>query len=275
MLSYRHGFHAGNWADVHKHVAFALLLAHLRAKPKPFTVLDAFAGDGSYDLASVEALKTCEFEAGVARVWRRDDAPASLTPYLGALRAANPENTLRRYPGSPEIARGALRPDDRLVLGELHPTAAASLRRWAGRDPRISLHRRDGFELLGALVPPTPRRGIALVDPSYEVKTEYEAAPRALGAALAKWHGGIFLLWYPVLPEERHAALATALRSLPAPVLTSELAPGTAPARGLQASGLVVVNPPFRFAEALSEAGDWLAGALFPDAPGRHALGGG
>lgn len=275
MLSYRHGFHAGNWADVHKHAAFALILQHLRAKPKPFAVIDAFAGDGTYDIESAEALKTREFETGIARVWRRSDAPAALAPYLASVRAANPDGRLRRYPGSPALARAALRESDRLILGELHPAAQTGLRRWAGRDRRIALHRRDGFELLGAAVPPVPRRGVALIDPSYEVKSEYEAAPRALAGALAKWRTGIFLMWYPVLPEGRHAAMRTALAALGAPMLASELAPGAAPARGLQASGLIVVNPPYRFDESLREAGDWLAAALFPGASGHHALGGG
>ncbi len=275
MLSYRHGFHAGNWADVHKHAALVLLLEHLRAKAKPFSVIDAFAGDGLYDLDSAEAGKTGEFAAGIGQVWRRDDAPAGVAGYLALVRAANPDGRLRRYPGSPEIIRARLRAEDRLVLAELHPAGHAALRRWAGRDGRIAIHRRDGFELLGAAVPPVPRRGLALIDPSYEVKGDYEVAPRALAAALGRWRTGIFALWYPILPEGRHRALRAALDGLEAPVLTSELAPGAPPVRGLQGSGLAIVNPPYRLADRLAEAGEWLAGALFPAAPGRHALAGG
>ena len=272
MLSYRHGFHAGFWADVHKHVALSLLLGRLAAKDKPFVVIDVFAGDGTYDLTAPEALKTGEFAQGIAKLWRRTDAPAALAPYLDLVRMMNRDGRLRSYPGSPEIARRALRAADRLILGELHPAAHGGLERWAGRDRRIAVHRRDGFEMLGAVTPPAPRRGLALIDPSYEVKTEYDTAPRALAGALARWRTGIFVLWYPVLPERRHEALRGSLAGLPAPVLTSELAPRAPPGRGLRASCVAVVNPPFRFAEPMGAAGNWLAEALWPDGQGRHAL---
>jgi len=200
MLSYRHGFHAGNWADVQKHTALALLLGHLRRKDKPFCILDAFAGDGIYDLAAPEAVKTGEFHEGIERLWQRRDAPAGADWYLEQVRAVNPGEVLERYPGSPALARAALRQADRLILGELHPASYRALKRWAAGDRRIALHRRDGIEFLDALVPPPVRRGLVLVDPAYEVKDEYEKLPVALARAMGKWREGIYALWYPVLP---------------------------------------------------------------------------
>ena len=261
MLSYRHGFHAGNWADTHKHAALALILARLREKAKPFCVIDPFAGDGIYDLTAPEAVKTGEFEEGIAKIWRRNDAPACLAPYLDAVRAFNAGGRLTKYPGSPAIARAALREADRLVLAELHPTAHAHLKRWAASDQRIVVHRRDGFEFLAAALPPTPRRGLVLIDPSYEVKSEYDALPRALEKAMRKWKEGIYVVWYPILPEGRHQALLAGLA--PLRPLISEIAPKAPPARGLQGAGIAVVNPPFGFARDLAVARDWLVTALF------------
>jgi 23S rRNA (adenine2030-N6)-methyltransferase len=276
MLSYRHGFHAGNRADVHKHAALALALRHLRRKDAPFCVIDAFAGDGVYDLTSAEALKTAEFRAGIAKIWRRTDAPAGVDGYLDRVRAANAAmpnagGRLIAYPGSPALARASLRADDRLILGELHPTAHEGLKRWARNDARIAVHRRDGFELLGALVPPPVRRGAALVDPAYEVKAEYETLPPALARALHRWKQGIYLVWYPVLAEARHRAMVEALAALPAAsILQSELGPASPPAAGMQASGLVILNPPWQFDAELQTAGDWLAAALWPAGKGRY-----
>jgi 23S rRNA (adenine2030-N6)-methyltransferase len=261
MLSYRHGFHAGNWADVHKHVALTLLLAHLRAKAKPFTVIDAFAGDGIYDLTAPEALKTAEFELGIAKIWKRKDAPLGIAEYLDIVRAFNAGGRLARYPGSPAIARAGLRDGDHLLLAELHPTAHANLKRWAAADRRIAVHKRDGFEFLGAVLPPTIRRGVVLIDPSYEVKAEYGAVPRALAQAVRRWKEAAYMVWYPRLAEGRHEAFLAAVAHLN-PVL-SEIAPEKKPPRGLQGAGVLVINPPFGFEPAMDAARDWLARAMF------------
>ena len=272
MLSYRHGFHAGNWADVQKHTALALVLGHLRRKDKPFSVLDAFAGDGIYDLAAPEALKTGEFHEGIERVWQRRDAPAGADWYLGQVRAINPGETLERYPGSPGLARAALREADHLILGELHPASYRSLKRWAAGDRRIALHRRDGIEFLDGLLPPLVRRGLVLIDPAYEVKDEYEKLPLALGRAMSKWREGIYVLWYPVLPAGRHMAMIGTLARLPAKagILKAEISPPGLPATGMQGAGMIIVNPPWRFAEDIAAAGDWIAKVLWSDTPGRH-----
>jgi 23S rRNA (adenine2030-N6)-methyltransferase len=261
MLSYRHGFHAGNWADVHKHAALTLLLAHLRGKAKPFTVVDAFAGDAVYDLTAPEALKTAEFESGIARVWTRKDAPPGVAEYLDVVRAFNAGGRLARYPGSPAIARASLREADRMILSELHPTAYAQLKRWAAADKRIAVHKRDGLELLGAVLPPAIRRGVVLIDPAYEVKSDYDAVPAALARALRRWPEGIYAVWYPILPEGRHRALCGAIAPWK-PVL-SEIGPDRRPERGLQRAGVAVINAPFGVAAALETAREFLARALF------------
>jgi len=260
MLSYRHGFHAGNWADVHKHAALTLLLVHLRAKAKPFTVIDAFAGDGMYDLTAPEALKTAEFESGIARVWTRKDAPPGVAEYLDVVRAFNAGGRLARYPGSPAIARASLREGDRLVLAELHPTAYAHLKRWAAADKRIAVHKRDGLEFLGGALPPAIRRGVVLIDPSYEVKSDYDTVPAALARALRRWKEGVYLVWYPILPEGRHESLLSALA--PFRPLISEIAPKATPARGLRGGGVAIVNPPFGLADQIERARDWLVQTL-------------
>jgi len=272
MLSYRHGYHAGNWADVHKHVALWLLVDHLRAKDRPFCVVDVFAGDGMYDLGSEEARKNAEFEGGIGRIWRRTDAPGGVAGYLDIVCGCNAQ-TLSAYPGSPAIVRAMLRDGDRLIADELHPAGHARLKAWARGDARIAIHRRDGLEFLGAAVPPAVRRGLVLVDPSYEVKAEYETVPAAVARAVRKWPTGNYMVWYPVLREGRHRALVAALTALAVDDwLVSELAPPEPPAKGMLGSGLAVLNPPWKFDERLDEAASWLAAAVWPDGPGRHDL---
>lgn len=260
MLSYQHAYHAGGPADVHKHVAFALLLAHLGKKEKPFTVIDLYAGEGDYDLTHYAAQKTGEYLSGIAPVWDAKGAPASLQPYLQAVRRLNPDGALKRYPGSPSLARAALRTDDRLILNEMHKTAFPNLGRWARKDTRISVHKRDGLEALVALVPPMPRRGLVLVDPSYEVKSEYGDVPVKLAEAVHKWREGTLVVWYPMLKEARHRAMLDRIKEIDADIFCDELAfPG---GQGLLGTGVVIVNPPWQFDEAMSEAGAWLARTL-------------
>jgi len=272
MLSYQHGFHAGNFADVHKHTALCLILAHLCTKPAPFCVIDTHAGRGVYDLTAPQAAKTAEWRDGVARILAARTRSAGLRLYRDVVTGFDERGGGTLYPGSPAIARYFLRGDDRLVAMELHPAEHTALRAALGRDPRVQIHRRDGFEGLPALVPPAARRGAVLIDPSYEVKSDYVTVPQVLGKALRRWRGGIFTVWYPLLPDGRHAPLLAGLESLGAPLLTAELT-GPAAARGMIGSGLAVLNPPWHLAERLGEAGGEMAGILFP-AGGGHRCGG-
>lgn len=280
MLSYRHGFHAGGWADVHKHVALTLLLSHLRQKPTAFSVIDAFSGDAVYDLAAPDAQKTGEFVTGITRIWDAADAPPGVEGYLAVVHAANRGGRLAIYPGSPALARALLRDGDRLILNELHPTAHRALAAWAEDDPRVAVHRRDAAELIGALVTPQLKRGVVLIDPAYEVKAEYETIPAAVVRAVKAWPQGIFAVWYPVLAEARHLDLMASLYRALADMdnlasIVAEIAPSALvlnSGRGMRGAGLVIINPPWQFDDEMARAGAWLAGRLWSPKAGRHIL---
>lgn len=242
MLSYQHGYHAGNLADVHKHALLAWVLDYLTQKDKPLSYIETHAGRGLYDLAAPEALKTGEAAAGIARM-----APLlpPAHPYLRVLeqmRAAHGENA---YPGSPLIAEHLLRDTDTIHLAELHPAEHAALSSVSGG----RVHRTDGLTLAQSLLPPTPRRGLLLIDPSYEVKDDYATMAKALPHLHGKWNVGILMLWYPLLPDGRHRPMARAITDAIPGTLRHEV--GFAPARpghGMQGSGMVVVNPPWGMA---------------------------
>jgi 23S rRNA (adenine2030-N6)-methyltransferase len=285
-MNYRHAFHAGNFADVVKHAVLARILTHLGEKAAAFRVIDTHAGTGLYDLASEPATRTGEWRDGIGRLIDAtlpDDIRALLAPYLAAVAAANPGGGLRRYPGSPLIALGLMRPQDRLVACELEPGAAATLAGQLRRDTRARAVKIDGWLALNAYVPPKERRGVVLIDPPYEDKHEFARLATALAAAQRKWASGIFLLWYPIKDRSGPDRLAAALRrsataKVAAKILRVELAsaPDDAPGR-LSSTGLIVVNPPWRLAGELEQllpsllsvlgapAGrgtiDWLAGA--------------
>lgn len=248
-MNYRHAFHAGNHADVFKHATLTLVLERLCEKPTPFAVLDTHAGAGVYDLTSEPALETGEFEAGVGLVFGRPlpEAPR----YLDILAAMNPDG-LTAYPGSPEIVRRSLRDRDRLILCELHPEEYAALRARYRRDPRIAIHNRDGYEAVGALLPPKERRGLVLIDPPYERPDETDRLIAALHAGLRKWPTGVFMAWYPVTDGEVGRRLAHAATEAPFPkALQAEFLPYRPDDARMAGGGLVICNAPYRIAESL------------------------
>ncbi len=275
MLSYRHAFHAGNFADVLKHAVYCFVLDHAVRKAKPLYVLDTHAGAGAYDLRSPEAARTGEHRAGVGRLLfpraGPGPVPELVTPYLRLLRATDPEaaGAPTSYPGSPQLAGALLRPQDRLELAELHPTDHALLAALPRGRPRTRVARTDGLALLVARMPPPERRAVVLVDPSYEVKTDLAAAARTLARAHRRFATGVYILWYPVIErartEELVAALAaTGMRAL----LRLELcASADAPGRGMTGSGLIVVNPPWRLPEVGPDGLAWLAARLGAEGP--------
>ena len=270
MLSYQHGYHAGGFADVHKHAALCLLLAHLKQKPAPFCVIDCHAGRGLYDLTGEQASRTGEWQAGIARLLEAAPANEALRPYLDVVAGFNEGHGLTYYPGSPSLAARLMRDTDRLVLIEAHPAEHEELRKTFRRDRRVHMHKRDSFEALPGLVPPAARRGLVLIDPSYEIKTEYQSIPGMVETALRRWSSGIHAIWYPLLPDDRHVPLVASLEALARPTLIAEL---TGPPRdqGLRGTGLAVINPPWRFAEKLESAGAEIARCLFGPA-GQHIL---
>jgi len=272
MLSYRHGFHAGNFADVHKHVVLVSLLQALKRKENPYCYLETHAGAGFYDLQGAFASKKREFEDGIGRLWGRDDLPSVVAGYVQTVRAANvsrgmPGHVLRYYPGSPWIARQYLRPQDRMVLMELHSSEAPELAREFGRSRRVQIEERDGYAGLKAHVPPIERRGLVLIDPAYERRNEFDLARAALVEGWQRWGSGTFALWYPVLTrpaiEQFHRAIA---KSGIQKVLVCELVVrSTTVSNRLNGSGLVVINPPWKLDELLHEAVTWLATVLQQD----------
>jgi 23S rRNA (adenine2030-N6)-methyltransferase len=275
MLSYRHGFHAGNFADVHKHVTLVTLLDHLLQKPAPCCFIDTHAGAGWYDLHSTFARKHREFASGYLRVAAHPGPPPMVRHYLETVtRAGAPDHehpeTLRYYPGSPRLAQALLRPGDRMVLSELHTSEVPLLRQLFDNDRRVTVHHRDGYEALPGLVPPRERRGLVLLDPSYELRDEFIRTTAALLTAWRKWSTGMYLVWYPI---HRNQPVATFHRKLVQgglrKALVSELHvdPGDKPNR-LAGSGLLIVNPPWRLGEQLRSTVSWLAEAM---ATGEHA----
>lgn len=244
-MNYRHVFHAGNFADCLKHAVLVRLLAGMVRKPGGFLVLDTHAGIGRYDLASDAAQRTGEWRAGIGRLLA---APApALADYLDVV------GRLGLYPGSPAIARDALRPQDRLVACELHPEDHATLRRAFRGDAQAAVHRRDAWEALGAFLPPPERRGLVLIDPPFEAADEFERLAAGLRAGWQRFRTGVFAAWYPIKHRAPVRAFHTALREAGIrDVVAVELALRAPldPAR-LNGCGMVVVNPPFRFAEEI------------------------
>lgn len=198
MLSYRHSFHAGNHADVLKHTVQSLIITALKGKEKPFLYLDTHAGAGRYQLSGEHAERTGEYLEGIAKLWQRDDIPEALTPYLNAVKAYNSNGTLRLYPGSPLIARQLLREQDSINLTELHPSDFPLLRCEFQRDSRAKVVREDGYQQLKSQLPPASRRGFILIDPPYELKTDYQAMVKGIQEGYKRFATGVYALWYPV-----------------------------------------------------------------------------
>ena len=257
MLSYQHGYHAGGPADLHKHAALAELLALLTAKPRGISYVETHAGRGLYDLAAPEALKTGEAAAGIGRL-----APDPATPFGRAVLRSRDLHGPDAYPGSPLVARSLLRDQDRMVLFELHPAEHAALTENLS-GPGAAIHRRDGFEGALALAPFKPRKGLVLIDPSYELKSDYAGAARFVTALIRKWPEATILLWYPILPAMRHETLKSHLA--PLPVLVDEASFRDPPARGMTGSGLIRVNAPYHSATLFDRVHAQTAAVLRPD----------
>ncbi len=261
MLSYRHAFHAGNFADVLKHIALVAALGAMTRKPKPVFYLETHAGAGRYPLTPGSG---DEADGGIVRLLAASSAPAAVRPYLDSVRAGNPRGQLRRYPGSPLIARTLLRADDRLQLHELHPRDHATLATLFKPHRQARVHQSDGLAALKSALPPPERRALILIDPPYERVQEYREVPAALKEGLRRFATGVYLLWYPRLSPDTAAPMLQLLaRTLARPTLRLELAlgpPGDRP--GMEACGMLIVNPPYGLGAALQEVLPWLAHEL-------------
>ncbi|AKR79122.1 MULTISPECIES: 23S rRNA (adenine(2030)-N(6))-methyltransferase RlmJ [Edwardsiella] len=274
MLSYRHSFHAGNHADVLKHTVQSLIIAALKEKDKPFLYLDTHAGAGRYLLSGEHAEKTGEYLEGIARLWQRDDLPEALTPYMDAVRHFNRSGQLRYYPGSPLIARQLLREQDRLHLSELHPSDFPLLRAEFQKDERARVVRENGYQQLKSQLPPATRRGLILIDPPYELKSDYQDVVKGIQEGHKRFATGTYALWYPVVLRQNikrmiHALEETGIRR----ILQIELAVRPdSDQRGMTASGMIVINPSWKLEEQMRSLLPWLHQALVPQGTGHASV---
>jgi len=270
MLSYRHQFHAGNVSDVFKHAILTRLLAALTRKDKPFCMLDTHAGVGLYDLEHPWSQKTEEWRHGVGRIWGRTDAPPGLSPYLDAIRADNADGHLRRYPGSPRIARRLMRAEDRLVLCELNKDDCQALKAVFEGVRHTAIRNQDGFSAIRAFLPPKERRGLTFIDAAFDQSDEFGRITRAIKEAHARFATGVIAAWYPLMAAEVLQAFSRSLQGIKLPkTLQLELSvhPGdwTAHIRG---SGMIIVNPPYGLDQEAPPLLDWLWRALSPEKHG-------
>ena len=248
MLAYRHAFHAGNHADVLKHTVLTLVLRHMNLKDKPYRLIDTHAGAGGYSLEGRYAQKKGEFEQGIARLLDRDDLPAAVADCVALVRRFNADGRLVQYPGSPAFAQMLLRAQDQLRLFELHPTDHRILASYLGDAKGAEVYDTDGFDGLKGQVPPSTRRGVVLMDPSYEGHKDYSRVVVALREALSRFAEGVYMVWYPQVSKLEAAQLPKRLEALsPKGWLHARLTVQQPDQQGfgLAGSGVFVINPPF------------------------------
>ncbi|MDD1622909.1 MAG: 23S rRNA (adenine(2030)-N(6))-methyltransferase RlmJ [Methylococcaceae bacterium] len=260
MLSYRHGFHAGNFADVLKHSLITLVINALKQKDKPFVYIDTHAGAGKYSFKSEFAQKTGEYQQGIARLWGHQNPPAELKDYLSAVRAENTGRQLVRYPGSPQLVKRLVRTQDRLVLSELHSTDFEALQHLFAGDKQVSVTKEDGLQRLDKKLPPLQKRGLILIDPSYEVKADYNKVVDALQSAHKRFATGIYGLWYPVIERGVTERMLQRLRDtgIPKQLRIEHCIAEDGAVRGMTGSGMLFINPPWQLAGQAEALLPWL-----------------
>ena len=265
MLAYRHAFHAGNHADVLKHIVLMLVLRHMNAKPKAYRFVDTHGGAGGYSLEGRYAQKKGEYERGIGRLWTRTDLPETVADYVALVRRFNPDGVLAQYPGSPALAQMLLRPHDQLRAFELHPTEQKILRATLAATPEAIAYDGDGFAGLKSQLPPSSRRAAVLIDPSYEGNADYGRVVATLREALARVASGVYMVWYPQVSKLEAASLPKRLEALaPKGWLHARLSVQQPDAQGfgLAGSGMFVINPPHALAGQLQAVLPWLVDVL-------------
>ncbi|MCE2596672.1 23S rRNA (adenine(2030)-N(6))-methyltransferase RlmJ [Motilimonas cestriensis] len=248
MLSYRHSYHAGNFADVLKHLVALRIFRHLNAKPKPYLYLDTHSGPGGYALNSEHAQKTQEYLTGIAKLWQQVNLPEPLQDYVDLIKDFNEGGELAHYPGSPSIAKAVLSEHDRLNLFELHTTEIELLKQTFPRERRTAVEHGDGFKGLIAKVPPKERRGFVLIDPPYEIKSDYDKVVSTVIAAHKRFATGVYAIWYPVVERYRikqmeQGFINSGIRNIQ--LFELAIKPDTTE-RGMTSSGMIVINPPWK-----------------------------
>lgn len=284
-MNYRHAYHAGNFADVLKHIVLMRCLVHLRRKEAPFRVIDTHAGAGRAHLDQAAASATGEWQSGIARLFGADAAPLPpavadlLAPYLEAIRAENPDGTLKVYPGSPLLMRAMLRAGDALIANELHPEDATALRGLLGKDKACKVLAEDGYRILKAMLPPKERRGLILIDPPFEEPGELIRMTDALKEALARFQTGTYLLWYPIKDEkpvarfQRGVAEVCAAARVEPPASIELLLRVPRNPLILNGCGLIVVNAPHTIHAELQTILPELVKRLDDNGKGTYRLG--
>eukprot|EP01037_Dinobryon_pediforme_P022203 gene22203-23277_t len=290
MLSYRHAFHAGNHADVLKHMVTIQLLRYLGQKETPYMVVDTHAGAGVYALDGNYASKNAEYETGIAPLWDRTDLPAALAEYVQLVKNLNPSGKMRYYPGSPYCANQVMREQDRLRLFEPHTTeskiladnfrkldahAAEQGQRPSGRGKRVMIERGDGFQALKALLPPPSRRALVLIDPPYEDKRDYQRVKETLQEALLRFPTGTYAVWYPILQRIESRQFSDRLKRLGAKSwlnVTLTICSPSPDGFGLHSSGMFVLNPPWTLEATLKEVMPYLVKVLGRDSGAGFVL---
>jgi 23S rRNA (adenine2030-N6)-methyltransferase len=279
MLSYRHAFHAGNHADVLKHIVLIQLLRYFGQKEAPYMVIDTHAGAGAYALDTGYAAKSAEHETGIRRLWERKDLPQPVAEYVQLVKAMNPSGKLRYYPGSPYCADQVAREQDRIRLFELHPSDSKILENnfrkleaqgqsVHARGKRVMIHKDDGFIGLKSLLPPPSRRGLVLIDPPYEMKDDYRRVKDTLADALSRFATGTYAVWYPVLQRMESRQMPDKLKRLPCNGWLNVTLSISTPAPdgfGLHSSGMFIINPPWTLEPMLRELMPYLVKALGQD----------
>lgn len=289
MLSYRHAFHAGNHADVLKHLVTIQLLKYLGQKDAPYMYIDTHSGAGVYALDSNYASKNAEYETGIAKLWDRNDMPQAVADYVQVVKALNPSGKMRYYPGSPYCANQVMREEDRLRLFELHPSDgkiladnfrkleahAAEQGKRPARGKRVMIDQANGFLGLKALLPPPSRRALVLIDPPYEDKGDYRSVVTMLSDALARFATGTYAVWYPVLHRMESRQMPEKLKRLPAKDwlnVTLSVSTPSPDGFGLHSSGMFIVNPPWTLEASLREVMPYLVDVLGVDEGAGYTL---
>jgi 23S rRNA (adenine2030-N6)-methyltransferase len=269
MFSYRHGFHAGNHADVLKHTILVFILEYMKEKEVPISFIDTHAGGGAYSLESAFAQKKGEFKDGIGRLWARGDWPPAVSSYLDQVRFLNQDGKLRHYPGSPQIALQVLRPQDRLQLFELHTTESKLLQKhFAAAGRRVSVQAADGFAGLKSVLPPASRRALVLIDPSYEDKADYRKVIVTVRDALERFATGVYAVWYPQVQRQESQDLPGQLKQLAEGDWLHVSLTVRAPAEGglgLHGSGMFIFNQPWKLEATLRSEMPRLVKALAQD----------
>ncbi|OOF49697.1 23S rRNA (adenine(2030)-N(6))-methyltransferase RlmJ [Rodentibacter genomosp. 1] len=271
MLSYRHSFHAGNHADVLKHIVLMLILENLKLKEKGFYYLDTHSGVGRYRLSSDESEKTGEYKEGIGRLWGQSDLPEEVSRYVDLIKNLNyGGKVLRYYAGSPMIAAQLLRPQDRALFTELHPSDYPLLRNNFKEFKNITVKCDDGFQQVKSTLPPKERRGLVLVDPPYELKEDYDLVVKAIEEGYKRFATGTYAIWYPVVLRQQTKRIfkgleASGIRK----ILKIELAVRPdSDQRGMTASGMIVINPPWTLENQMKMLLPYLSKILVPEGTG-------